>query len=90
MSTQETSGGNSSDILLNTNKEKGKPGRKRGPVWAHFNDISTKKEGYVSCKCKYCGWTQNWKEVFTFIEQYAEEQVANFTSKKSHIDSSQT
>ncbi|GBC03998.1 hypothetical protein RclHR1_05460001 [Rhizophagus clarus] len=62
MSTQETSGGNSSDILLNTNKEKGKPGRKRGPVWAHFNDISTKKEGYVSCKCKYCGWTQNWKE----------------------------
>ncbi|CAB5361851.1 unnamed protein product [Rhizophagus irregularis] len=39
MSTQETNGGSSSGVLLNTNKEKGKPGRKRGPVWIHFNDI---------------------------------------------------
>ena len=59
MSTQETSGGSSSGVLLNTNKEKGKPGRKRGPVWIHFNDIGTKKEGHIGCKCIYCGWTQN-------------------------------
>ncbi|GBC16237.2 ribonuclease H-like domain-containing protein [Rhizophagus irregularis DAOM 181602=DAOM 197198] len=59
MSTQETNGGSSSGVLLNTNKEKGKPGRKRGPVWIHFNDISTKKEGHIGCKCMYCGWTQN-------------------------------
>ncbi|CAB5372001.1 unnamed protein product [Rhizophagus irregularis] len=58
MSTQETNGGSSSGVLLNTNKEKGKPGRKRGPVWIHFNDIGTKKEGHISCKCMYCGWTQ--------------------------------
>ncbi|GES84652.1 hypothetical protein GLOIN_2v1792352 [Rhizophagus clarus] len=48
MSTQEISGENSSDIPLNTNKEKGKSERKRGLIWAHFNDISTKKEGHVS------------------------------------------
>jgi hypothetical protein len=54
MSTQETSGGNSSSAPSNTNKEKGKPGRKRGPVWVHFNDFGTKKEGHVGCKCKYC------------------------------------
>ncbi|CAB4491363.1 unnamed protein product [Rhizophagus irregularis] len=58
MSTQETNGGSSSGVLLNTNKEKGKPGRKRGPVWIHFNDIGTKKEGHIGCKCMYCGWTQ--------------------------------
>ncbi|PKY58201.1 hypothetical protein RhiirA4_479905 [Rhizophagus irregularis] len=48
MSTQETNGESSSGVLLNTNKEKEKSERKRGPVWIHFNDIGTKKEGHIS------------------------------------------
>lgn len=49
MFTQETSSESSSSILLNTNKEKGKSERKRGPIWIHFNDFGTRKEGHIGC-----------------------------------------
>ncbi|CAG8764001.1 14132_t:CDS:2, partial [Rhizophagus irregularis] len=87
MSTQETNGRSSSGVLLNTNKEKGKPGRKRGPVWIHFNDIGTKKEGHIdfpsTIKIEY----------LLLIKQNAEEQVTNSTStvsKKRCVNLSQT
>ncbi|RGB23686.1 hypothetical protein C1646_774161 [Rhizophagus diaphanus] len=75
MSTQETSGKSSSSVPSNTNKEKGKSGRKRRTVWTHFNDFGAKKKGHV--------------EYLLLIKQHAKEQ-ATTVSKKRRIDSSQT
>ncbi|GBC41942.1 hypothetical protein RIR_jg9529.t1 [Rhizophagus irregularis DAOM 181602=DAOM 197198] len=73
MSTQETSGENSSGTPSNTNKKKGKSGRKRGPIWAHFNDFGAKKKVMLVVnanivvrlkteksqpKCKYIHWSK--------------------------------
>jgi hypothetical protein len=60
---EDLSGVNPIEILdettPNNNKNKKKAGRKRGPVWTHFNELNVKKDGHSGCKCIYCGWSQN-------------------------------
>ena len=47
------------DIEQEIKSQKSKAGRKKGPVWNHFDEKGTKKEGHIGCKCKYCLWYQN-------------------------------
>ena len=35
---------------------KNKGERKKGPIWEHYNE-GERKDGYASCKCKYCFWS---------------------------------
>lgn len=69
-----TDGSSISDINSEQNKQNIKnsnAGRKKSPVWDHFDPQGTQKHGHIGCICKGCGWKRKVGKAHEMVEHLA-------------------